>query len=52
MIEEDEKLQTEIQTYEKRIQGLIENVGMLKERVKQNIFKSFSFLFSYLIDFS
>lgn len=27
------KLQDEIQTYEKRIHGLIEGVGMLKERV-------------------
>lgn len=39
--EQDEKILEEIQLYEKRIQGLIEGVGMLKERVnfkKQNIF--------------
>ena len=29
------KLQEEIQTYEKRIHGLIEGVGMLKERVRK-----------------
>lgn len=28
-----DKLQEEIQTYEKRIQGLVEGIGMLKERV-------------------
>ncbi|CAF0722614.1 unnamed protein product [Rotaria sp. Silwood1] len=32
--EQDEKLQEEIRTYEKRIQALIENVGMLKERAR------------------
>ncbi|CAF1360367.1 unnamed protein product [Rotaria magnacalcarata] len=35
--EQDEKLQNEIQTYEKRIQGLIENVGMLKERARNRL---------------
>ena len=33
------KLQEEIQTYEKRIQGLVEGVGMLKERVNRSIAK-------------
>ncbi len=33
--EQDEKLLGEIQMYEKRIQGLIEGVGMLKERVNR-----------------
>ena len=28
-----DKLQEEIQTYEKRIHGLVEGIGMLKERV-------------------
>ncbi len=38
-IEQNEKLLDEIQSYEKRIQGLIEGVGMLKERVNyQNYF--------------
>jgi hypothetical protein len=37
--EQDEKLREEIQTYEKRIQGLIEGVGMLKERVHINLLK-------------
>mgnify|MGYP002378616036 CR=1 FL=1 len=43
--EQDEKLNEEIQTYEKRIQGLIEGVGMLKERVnylRKKINSSFS----------
>ena len=31
--EQDEKIVAEIQNYEKRIQGLIEGIGMLKERV-------------------
>ncbi|CAF3178052.1 unnamed protein product [Rotaria socialis] len=35
--EQDEKLQNEIQTYEKRIQGLIENVGMLKEKARNRL---------------
>lgn len=35
--EHDEKLLAEIQTYEKRIQGLIEGIGMLKERVNERI---------------
>jgi hypothetical protein len=39
--EQDEKLLGEIQTYEKRIQGLIEGVGMLKERVNKNIINKF-----------
>lgn len=49
--EQDEKLNEEIQTYEKRIQGLIEGVGMLKERVNylrkknQFFFLSLSLLF-------
>ncbi|CAF4308220.1 unnamed protein product [Rotaria sp. Silwood2] len=34
--EQDEKLQEEIRTYEKRIQALIENVGMLKERTRSH----------------
>ncbi|CAF3790687.1 unnamed protein product [Rotaria sordida] len=32
--EQDEKFQEEIRIYEKRIQALIENVGMLKERAR------------------
>ena len=43
--EQDEKLNEGIQTYEKRIQGLIEGVGMLKERVnylRKKINSSFS----------
>jgi len=39
--EQDEKLLGEIQTYEKRIQGLIEGVGMLKERVNKNTINKF-----------
>ncbi len=31
--DENEKLMREIQIYEKRIQGLIDGIGMLKERV-------------------
>lgn len=31
--EQDEKLVADIHNYEKRIQGLIEGIGMLKERV-------------------
>ncbi len=31
--DENEKLMKEIQIYEKRIQGLIDGIGMLKERV-------------------
>jgi len=31
--ETNDKLMTEIQTYEKRIQGLIDGIGMLKDRV-------------------
>ena len=42
--EQDEKIIEEIQLYEKRIQGLIEGVGMLKERV--NLKKR-----NYLINF-
>jgi len=33
--DEKEKMIGEIQIYEKRIQGLIDGVGMLKERVNQ-----------------
>jgi hypothetical protein len=33
--EENDALIGDIQTYEKRIQGLIEGVGMLKERVNK-----------------
>jgi hypothetical protein len=33
--EQNEKLLEEIHSYEKRIQGLIEGVGMLKERVNK-----------------
>jgi hypothetical protein len=39
--EQDEKLLGEIQMYEKRIQGLIEGVGMLKERVNINLIRKF-----------
>lgn len=35
--EQDEKLLAEIQAYEKRIQGLVEGVGMLKERVTERV---------------
>jgi len=35
--DEKEKMMGEIQIYEKRIQGLIDGVGMLKERVNQQI---------------
>ncbi len=38
--EQDEKLLEEIETYEKRIQGLIEGVGMLKERVNKNVIRN------------
>lgn len=50
------KFQDEIQTYEKRIHGLIEGVGMLKERVWNPIYfehatnlSQFSILFSRLV---
>jgi len=39
--DENEKLMREIQIYEKRIQGLIDGIGMLKERV--NLKKKTSF---------
>jgi hypothetical protein len=45
--EQDEKLREEIQTYEKRIQGLIEGVGMLKERVNKNLIKKSYYLIEF-----
>jgi hypothetical protein len=43
---EDEKLRDDIQIYEKRIQGLVEGVGMLKERVNKNILIKKSYFFN------
>jgi hypothetical protein len=34
---ENEKLMRDIQIYEKRIQGLIDGIGILKERVNRKI---------------
>jgi DNA repair exonuclease SbcCD ATPase subunit len=46
-IDENEKLMREIQIYEKRIQGLIEGIGMLKEKVNKKTRRK-SDLFKYL----
>ncbi len=46
--EHDEKLLGEIHSYEKRIQGLIEGVGMLKERVNSKQISAFSLVNSML----
>lgn len=49
--EQDEKLVAEIQNYEKRIQGLIEGIGMLKERVTPLNFQRYSIYPSICIFF-
>jgi hypothetical protein len=48
--DENRKLMSEIQIYEKRIQGLIDGIGMLKDRV--NLKKFYSLISLVNIDAS